>query len=222
MSWLDPFFQTAVTYPSGSGSCAVTFSSTIPSSLNLSTSPLATRDWFAPGGTGQINYRANVVCHSKILGCDQIRGSFDFVGSAAANVSKDIGDGVISLTTAAGDDQYVSLLSNTSGTQGPIDGTNSALGWGYAFRVPADTFSRTLTIYGGSYSCGLTLTATASDGSFAPVTNVVSGTANTGENTAWTITYSTARDGQYLSISVLCTTNLGGSPNIAFTCAMLS
>jgi hypothetical protein len=45
--------------------------------------------------------------------------------------------------------------------------------------------------------------------------------AGVGQRDGWTVTYNSARDGQYSSITVLCTANHGSSANVGFTAALL-
>lgn len=215
-------FITAYPLTAG-GSCSVSFTSTLPSTLNTATSPLATRDWFVPANGVLYNFRGNnITNHWKISGTGVLRNNFDFITGTSNSTSGSLSH-AITITTVAGDDGFESQLSSTSVQAcGPIDSTGTNLGWGYAFRAPADTFSRTLTIYGGQYSCDVTLTATASDGSFVAATSTQTIGANTGQGNAWTVTYNTGRDGQYVTITVLCTANHGGSANVGFTAALLS
>jgi hypothetical protein len=74
--------------------------------------------------------------------------------------------------------------------------------------VPADTTTRTLTVYAGGYNTTSSLTAHLSDGSAADYT-VSSGQALLYTN-VYTITYHAASAGQSLTITLLKTGNLNG------------
>jgi hypothetical protein len=218
-------WQFGTTYPlAASGSCPISFTTSLPSTLNPSISPLATIDWWLPSDATANSYRGNnVINHWKISGGRLIGNAFDFIAGPANNISTSYGDGQITISTNATDDGYSTNMSSVVvGGTGPKDTTNAALGWGYVFRVPCDTYGRTLTVYGGQYSCDVTLTCTASDGSFS-VTNLQTVAANAGQGNAWTIgPYNSARDGQYMLVSVLVTANHAGTPNVGFTAALLS
>lgn len=203
-------------YP-GTGAAALSFSS--PSgALNLST--LGTRDWFAPGGISSQNYRVSLgTAHSKILG-GFVLVSFDWVSTTGWTAFTQAS--VYTLTTTATDDVANAPLSGASTDQGYDTSSILSVNVGYRLRVPADTYARTLTLYGSFFSCAATLTATPTDGSFATLTDTRDAGAAGTISYKWVITYNTARDGQELEVSVVVTTNHGSSPNFKFTAATLS
>ena len=84
----------------------------------------------------------------------------------------------------------------------------TALNSGYSFTVPADTTTRTLTVYAGGINTTSSLTAHLSDGSSADVV-LTAGTAGLYTN-QYTITYHAASAGQTLQITLLKTGNLAG------------
>ena len=186
-------------YPAASGSCAITTSASAPSTINLTAE--GTLDWFAPGAYAYSNYRVTDVSitggpsvgNAKRFGGDWIRQSFDFVGSATNR------SGYVSPTrcTASDNIQNTGAYNNAAGVY-----VGGALGlYGYRFRVPADTFTRVLRIYGGTYIGVATLSVCSSDGSIASASAV--SVAN--GPYVFTTTYSTARDGQALIVEVLYT-----------------
>ncbi len=201
------------------GNCSVTFTSTVPSTLNVSTA--GTRDWFAPGGSYVENYRGSGSigneAYSKILG-GRIHVSFDWVGNYSAGFTQ---SSSISISSNAADDSRGGL-SSVATDQGIDQSSGSIVNWGYRFRVPADTYSRTLSIYGSVFSGVATLTVYATDGSFATVTNAQDSGSATAIGNLWTVTYNTAHDGQEIYVSVLVTTNHGSTANLKFITATLA
>ena len=91
--------------------------------------------------------------------------------------------------------------------------SNGALNTGYSFTVPADTTSRTLTVYAGGYGTVSSVRAHLSDGSAADYVATASG-AGTYTN-IYTITYSAASAGQTLTITLLKTGNITGTQGSA-------
>jgi hypothetical protein len=91
----------------------------------------------------------------------------------------------------------------------------TATGQGIQIVLPADTTSRTLTIYWAAYSSACTLTATLSDGSATAYT-VSPGTTGSGNQKfyATTITWAANSVSQTLTIKTLITTNVGSSFNV--------
>ncbi len=89
--------------------------------------------------------------------------------------------------------------------------SNGALNSGFSFTVPADTTTRTLTVYAGGNNTQSSLTAHLSGGS-VPDYVATAGSAGLYTN-VYTITYSAASAGQTLTITLLKTGNLGGKTN---------
>ena len=87
--------------------------------------------------------------------------------------------------------------------------SNGSLNTGFSFTAPADTTTRTLTIYAGGYGIGSLLTAHLSDGS-APDYTVTASSSGLFTKT-YTITYRAKSAGQQLVISLLKTQNLTGT-----------
>jgi hypothetical protein len=83
---------------------------------------------------------------------------------------------------------------------------SGAIGAGFSFTAPADTTTRTLYVYAGGDASSVTLTATLSDGSAAPVVLTSSGTGEYQD--LFKITYTAASAGQTLTISYV---NSGGT-----------
>ena len=88
-------------------------------------------------------------------------------------------------------------------------GRTAQINTGYSFTVPADTTTRTLTIYAGGYSINSSVTAHLSDGSAADVV-LTAGQSGLYTN-AYTITYHAASAGQTLKITLLKTGNIVGT-----------
>jgi hypothetical protein len=93
-----------------------------------------------------------------------------------------------------------------SGTSDNYIWSNGALGTGFQFTAPADTATRTVTVYFGASTATCTLSAHLSDGSAADYTTSFTGPG------AWaaTITYHAASAGQILVLKLLKTGNNAG------------
>ncbi len=87
--------------------------------------------------------------------------------------------------------------------------SNGALNTGYSFTVPADTTTRTLTVYAGGNNVSTSLTAHLSDGSAVDFV-ATAGVAGLYTN-VYTITYRAATAGQTLTITLLKTGNIVGT-----------
>jgi hypothetical protein len=171
-----------------------------------------TQDWFAPAGNTSGNY------HSRAFG-GEIMKSFDWI-TAGQNLFTQGSSFTVSST--ASDDATGNALIAFSTDQG-VYTTGSASGFGFRFRVPANsTGTRTLKIYSSVFSGAATLTAHLTDGSAADVADVVDDQGAGGYNFfVWTINYESAHDGQELQVVVNLSTNYGNSPNIKFMAATL-
>jgi hypothetical protein len=98
---------------------------------------------------------------------------------------------------------------------------NGAINSGYSFTVPADTASRTLTVYAGGFGTTSTVRAHLSDGSAPDYVRTASGSGI--YNDSYTIIYNAASAGQTLTITVLKTGNISGTQGSAdLVAAMLS
>jgi hypothetical protein len=82
---------------------------------------------------------------------------------------------------------------------------------GWSFTVPADTTTRTVSIYAGGYGAQSTLTAHISDGSAPDYTYTK--TYPNGEMSLYTIAYHAANAGQKLTISYVKSGNFGDNKN---------
>ena len=135
-----------------------------------------------------------------------VYGAFDHKKTGASQVSN---------VSVAGSGAAVGGWKDNSRTVTWSDGTPTATGtndhgyiWsngatntGFTFSAPADTLSRSLTIYCGGYGAASTLTAHLSDSSAPDYTNTISGTAL--YTNAYTIAYHAASAGQTLTITYL-------------------
>src|SRR6202041_170410 len=92
--------------------------------------------------------------HGKILG-GKMHLSFDWTGPYSSLVTQ---SSAIAVSSAAGDDTNNPNLSNVTTDQGANSSSGSTTLWGYRFKAPADTFTRTLTIYGAVFSAAATIT----------------------------------------------------------------
>jgi hypothetical protein len=93
--------------------------------------------------------------------------------------------------------------SGTAVTEGIAEqATTPAVGQGFQFTLPADTTSRTVTIYWGGNSCATQLVATLSDGSATAVTHTptATGAGNPGYYST-TLTYAANAASQTLTIA---------------------
>lgn len=197
-------------YP-GTGSGSIS-QSTIPSTLNLTTEGIY--DWLATSTfTGIPRTKAWPPPNSKMLGGYLFES---FCWTTAASIFNFSG-ALPALTSTASDDTARGLSGFTTGVG--LTATTDT-GEGYCFKVPADTFQRVLRLYTGVFSGTITIVARASDGSFTDLTDTLVSAAGAGVGTVWKITYKTARDGQWLLISVRLTTNLGSTPNV--TCQAIT
>ncbi len=93
-----------------------------------------------------------------------------------------------------------------SGTSSNYIWSNGALNSGFQFTAPADTSTRTLTVFFGASTATATLSAHLSDGSAADYVTSMTGPG------AWqaTITYHAASSGQNLTVKLLKTGNNAG------------
>jgi len=207
----------ALPSPAYPGSGAITISqSAMPATLNLSTE--GTFDWWAPAGVTTL-YRvtAPAALHTKILGGWIVDG-YNWLHLTNSTLFTQASS--IQLSTTAGDDT-ASPLTNYATDQGLWTASGTLTGFGFAFRVPADTASRTLRIYCACFSAVVTLKARLSDGSVADTTDTLTSGANANATTQWNIAHHAAHDGAWLCVQATVTTNKGSSPNIKFAAATL-
>ncbi len=184
-------FQIAIPAP-GAGSLSGQIASA-PSSYNLTT--LGTSDWahWGRGGAyGNFDHKAagsSQISNATVVGAGANSGGYT---DASRNATWTDGS-----PTASDNNDHGYIWSN------------GALNTGYSFTAPADTTTRTLTIYAGGNNVSTSLTAHLSDGSAADYT-VTSGVSGLYTN-VYTITYKAASAGQTLKITFLKTANLVGT-----------
>lgn len=202
-----------------SGAISVSYTASVPSSLNLSTE--GTLDWFAPVTQEEI-YRANngyPAPHWKLMGGDIMR-SWEHVQQGYGNWAQ-TADG-LSMSSTASDDTLNAALS-TSYSVNNYTSDNTHTGWGYKFAAPADMATHVLKIYAHVFNGQATYTFHVSDGSFADSVNTTTNCGSACDNHfTWTVTYHAAHDGQKLYVSALMTTvNTGSGGNWRLGCITL-
>ncbi len=117
-------------------------------------------------------------------------------------------------------------LSWTDGTPTASSSSNTngifiaSVGHGFSFQAPADTATRTLIVHVGGWVSGGTLTATLSDESARPYTDVT--TVSGGQyDRNYTLTYSAANAGQTLTVSWVMSSGVNNG-NVTLNAAALS
>ncbi len=103
---------------------------------------------------------------------------------------------------------------------------NGSNGSGFSFTVPADTTTRTLTVYAGGANGGVsgTLQASLSDNSATAYTNSFGPTGSNMVTYVYTITYHAASAGQTLTVKLTKTggSSGGSAPSVDLIAATLS
>jgi len=176
--------------PGGSGGSLSGSAGGAAAGYNLTS--LGTADWVHWG-------RGGSYCNldRKASGCNQI-SSVSIVGSGANNGGWSDSSRSVSWT----DGTPTGSLSNDHG----YIWSNGSLGTGFQFSVPADTSSRTLSVYFGASNATCTLSAHLSDGSTPDYSSSQTGPG------AWfaTLTYQAGSGGQSLTVTLLKTGNNSG------------
>jgi hypothetical protein len=97
----------------------------------------------------------------------------------------------------------------------------SNVGEGFSFTVPADTTPRTLRLYVTAHEGQGELTATLSDGSAAPYSEILDGTDQSNYPGVYTINYETKSPGQTLNVSYTLVSEQSNASNAAIYAATL-
>lgn len=216
--------MSGTTLNAGGASGSITAISTAnPSTLNLTS--VGTRDWMCPAAS-TANPRAIGAgsLHAKVGGLTAgiLTSSFNWVSAGGATTIFTQNFVNPAVTSTAADDMATGALSASVAGQGIFSSVGAATGYGFVLAVPADTTSRTLKIYASVFSGTITATATLSDGSASPATATVVATAGNTTEGFFTITFNSASAGEFLTVTVLLTTNLGSGPNVKFMAATLA
>ncbi len=159
-------------------------------------------------GTGSLTGSSSTATTAASL---TAAGSADWIhwGDTAVNRKAGVSAQLSSYTAAGAVHTYNNdprALTWTDGTPTATDAADTnglyvgGVGNGFSFTAPADTTTRTLTVYVGGWNSGGTLTATLSDGSAA---NFVATTAtvNGQYDATYTLTYAAGSAGQTLTVS---------------------
>lgn len=213
------FYPSLSAYPT-QGACVITNFAN-PATLNLTTA--GGRDWLAPNGTATIP-RQLTTPHAKALREGPgLLNTFDYIfGQATGTTSTGTHSFTNpSMSATVTDDLGNGGLSAQTGGQG-ISNNSTATGWGFRVIVPADTFQRTLTLYTSIFSAAVTVTVSVSDGSFTTKTLVFDSGAATTVEEAFQIAYNSGRDGQWLMVDVVVTTNHGSTPAVNYAAMTLN
>jgi hypothetical protein len=205
----------------GSGALSVT-SAAAPSTLNVSTE--GTKDWLVNTSTNSVASGDDTVWHWKLLG-GYLRRTIRYTYPSATVTNPSLTSSM-SVSADAGDDAsqsnvlYSALpLSSATGHSGAqSNNTASFTDWGFSIEAPADTVSRTLTLYvglQGTNGTTVTFTARLSDGSAVDAVTTV---ANSEFDLVYykvAFTFKSASAGQRLNVTALVTTS-GAASNILF------
>lgn len=198
----------------GAGSLGMSFTSTMPASVNLSTE--GTFDWFSFGPVAPqrpSSVQAGNV-HSKATG-GFLADSFDISnGGNTLSLFTNSPGMSVTFVTNAGDTTAASLI-NTN-TIGVISNPNATpVGWGVRFRCPASsTTSRTMKIYWRNFNADQTITVSLSDGSAATVTDTRVVGSGGFANFIHTVTFQAGSPNAWLNVTLLTVTNYGVNANI--------
>lgn len=181
-----------------------------PGSISIATSPRPTSlaldsdgtlDWITwNNATTEIGYGFSGYPR-KALGGGRI-ADLGFIGNGNKFASQSSGTTV---TWTAADS-----IKNTAGSLSYQTGTYGGTGNGFRLMVPADTFPRTLKIYGGLWKAQANLTCRLSDGSSPDVVNLQGNDAGT-TGLVYTITYSASRDGQWMYVNLTIANDYSGN-----------
>ena len=174
--------------------------------VNLTT--VGTTDWAHWGQTGSTGF------DHKSTGGTQISNQTT-VGGTAGQFT----DSIQQMTWTDG-------TPTASATSSAIGIYVAGTGKGFSFTAPADTTSRTLTVYVGGYKSVGTLTAHLSDYSATDYTDASMSAAGTGTDgihyyAAYTLSYKAASAGQTLTVTWSMTSD-AGSGNVTLQAAALA
>jgi len=172
--------------------------------VNLTT--LGTSDWAHWGQTGASGF------DHKSSGGSQISNVTAVGGATAGQFT----DSIQQMTWTDG-------TPTASATSSAIGIYAAGTGKGFSFTAPADTTSRTLTVYVGGYKSGGTLTAHLSDYSATDYTDTSMSAAGTGTDgthyyATYTLTYKAASAGQTLTVTWSMASD-AGSGNVTLQAA---
>lgn len=198
----------------GGGSAAsasISFTDTPTTTINLSLT--GTLDWFTPGGSAVQNYRAVSAGHSKLTGGD-IHLTFDWTNKTTTSAATQVGSYSLSNTAS---DSTTNVLSSFTTTQ-KRTGTGSVIDFGYRFRVPSSSTSRTLKIFGSSASAEITIKAVAGDASFPDISRTRSTGSGIDELQSWTLVYTTSEP-CFVYITVMVTGRFTPAAGVLRFCA---
>ncbi|CDY79497.1 Predicted cell-wall-anchored protein SasA (LPXTG motif) [Caballeronia glathei] len=96
-----------------------------------------------------------------------------------------------------------------------VSATTATAGQGFKFTLPADTTSRTVTIYWGGNSCASQIDISLSDGSAAPVQHLPAAPGSgASQFLATTLTYSADSAGKQLICQLTAKSIIGGGGNV--------
>jgi glycosidase len=187
---------------SGSGGSLSGTESAITTAQNVNLTSQGSSDWAMWGYKASFNY--------------------DHSSSGNGQISN------LGIYNGGGAGQFTNSLLTTSWTNGTPDTSVSNCGSGYyngggvgdgfIFTAPADTTTRTLTVYVGGWQSGGTLTATLSDNSAPAYTNSALVNTSTNYYGVYTLTYKAANANQTLTVTW---TQASGSGNVTIQAATL-
>jgi hypothetical protein len=208
-----------ISYP-GTGSLTIV-SAANPSTVNLTTE--GTFDWLFPNGTTTTPSSGNTnISMKRISGTGYLLANgFAWSGGSGTDTVYTQNFSTPAVTATATDDLIARGASSAVAGQGVYSVQSAAISYGFRLSIPIGQVSRTLRIYSSVFSGTATCTASLSDGSASTVTATISAAASSNYEGYFTIVANAGRDGQFLTVSVLLTTNLGSTPNVKFMAATL-
>lgn len=197
----------------GAGSIGVSHA-TVAANFNISTE--GTIDWFAAGAVNPFRPSGAVDngLHAKLSG-GYIASDYEWCRAGGSTFTPFTSASGFILSTTAADELNGAVVSSANWT-GFFPAAGTPTGWGIRWRVPASsTASRTCKLYWGHFSSTMTLTATLSDASAAAnvSTHDIGAAAGTGL-LATSFAFQAGSPGAWMTVTVLCTTNKGSSPNV--------